>query len=113
MALDINADELKKEIVETLSEIRSFVQTDRFQSLLNELRSIHRQSLRREFVRDVVIDEEELANRGILVPEGLIIQRSAFRDGRPTLFCVTKLLKNEKWKVTITYDDDVNERPLT
>src|SRR6266568_3930179 len=98
LATDVDVNELREELVATLSDVVGFVKTDRFQALVNELRRIPTSSLRRQFVRDVIINKKKLAKRGILVPEGLIIQRSAFGDRRPTLFCVTKFLKNRKWK---------------
>ena len=45
----------------------------------------------------------------LAVPNDMHLQRSEFADGRPTLFCVTKILPlAHPWhKVTITFDDAV------
>ncbi|GAA5024170.1 hypothetical protein GCM10025734_82300 [Kitasatospora paranensis] len=44
---------------------------------------------------------------GVFVPAGLTIQRSTFRDDRPTLFCIVKHLPHGLlWeKVTVTFDN--------
>jgi hypothetical protein len=34
------------------------------------------------------------------------IQRSQFGDGRPTIFCVTKLMSDGVRKVTYTFDNE-------
>jgi len=64
---------------------------------------------RADFVRDVVLNRTERERRGIDDnAAGLIIQRSEFADGRPTLFCITKMLGlAHPWqKVTITFDNE-------
>ncbi len=98
--MTITAEEVKS----ALNEIREFVVTPQFQALLSEMRQIPAES-RYRFVRDVILNDSALAARTIAAPDGLIIQRSVFMDGRPTLFCVTKYLSDGKRKVTITFDD--------
>lgn len=93
----------------SLKKIGQFVQTDAFQSLLQDL---YREPVtdRSEFVDKVILDDEKLAQRGVTVPDGLLIQRSAFKDGRPTLFCVTeKMPKENLWKkATFTFDNEIS-----
>lgn len=100
----INPQALRDEVEASVLEIGKFVETDEFQELLTDLWNTPREE-RSDFVRDVVLDDAELERRGIDVPEGMIIQRSAFEDGRPTLFCVSKYLSDGKRKVTITFDN--------
>lgn len=89
-----------------LADVERFVESPPFRVILDELWSIppHR---RPAFVASVILDQEERALRGVRVPDDLIVQRSTFSDGRPTLFCVTKLLPAHlQWKkVTVTYDN--------
>jgi len=96
-----------QEIVRSkLSEISSFVATEEFQELLQDLYASP-PAERARFVADVVMSEQARISRGIEIPAGLAIQRSSFGDGRPTLFCVsTELPSGYPWrKVTITFDN--------
>jgi hypothetical protein len=106
-----NPEKFGEEVHARTTEIAEFVFTVEFRSLLSELYS-KTPSERHEFVREVVINPDELAKRGISVPEGMTLQRSAFADGRPTLFCVTKYLSDGKRKVTITFDNPTNDHPM-
>ena len=102
----MNRDEaIRAEVEGSLNEINEFVKSTPFQRLLADMRKLPSQEQRRRFVRDEVINNQALADRGILVPGGLIVQRSVFADGRPTLFCITKHLSDGEQKVTITFDD--------
>ncbi|MCH7891684.1 MAG: hypothetical protein IH921_09290, partial [Gemmatimonadetes bacterium] len=71
-----------------IEEIGKFVTTPGFHALINDLYSKPVEE-RSQFVLDVVLDPDERAKRGITAPEGMVIQRSVFYDGRPTLFCVS------------------------
>jgi hypothetical protein len=77
-----------------------------FRALLDEMWNLPKEH-RAEWVRQVILSDEALAARGIVVPAGMTLQRSAFADNRPTLFCVTKHLPpGLHWhKVTITFDN--------
>lgn len=105
--------QLGNEVTAGIIEIGRFVESPAFEKLLLELRAVPVEQ-RVEFVKSVVLNQKELAQRGIRVPVGLVIQRSYFADNRPTLFCVSKKLNDGKWKVTITFDEDVytNSLPL-
>ena len=98
------------EIRAALAEVSAFVQEPPFSDLIGELWALPLDE-RKVFVREVLIDGAELHRRGVVVPEGLVVQRSAFRDGRPTLFCVVKHLPpGLGWeKVTITFDNPQGE----
>jgi hypothetical protein len=89
-----------------ITKIGTFVCTPEFKALLAELYAEPAER-RAAFVNDVILDRHARERRGIDdAAEGLIIQRSEFADGRPTLFCVTKMLGlAHPWqKVTITFD---------
>jgi hypothetical protein len=63
---------------------------------------------RPRFVDEVVLEPEQRQRRGIVEPDGIVVQRSTFADGRPTLFCVSKKLPpGHGWhKITVTFDND-------
>ena len=92
------------EISTTLAELAEFTDTEPFSEVVNELYRLKSDD-RRKFVVDVLLDQSELAKRGIFLPERVSIERSYFYDNRPTLFCVVKYLQNKSRKVTITFDE--------
>lgn len=102
----------KDEMLTVLQEIDEFTQTKEFQLLVDELKGLPDRNSKYQFVRNVVINKEQQQKRGIVVPEGMFIQRSYFSDDRPTLFCVVKYLKDGKRKMTITFDDDIPQEML-
>jgi hypothetical protein len=55
-----------------------------------------------------------LAKRGVERPPDLLIQRSAFGDRRPTLFCVKKWLPPDMfWEnVNITFDNEFDDNAI-
>jgi hypothetical protein len=93
----------------SLSEIAEFTKSPTFQAMLNEMWAIPPEK-RPEFVLNVILSPAEREKRSIVTPQGMVIQRSAFADGRPTLFCVTKRLPpGAPWhKVTFTFDNPPN-----
>lgn len=92
-----------EESLSILKDIKSFAKQNNFQELLNELYSQPVEKMN-AFVHDKIINEGALRERGVEVPDDIIVQRSAFADDRPTLFCITKYASNKKTKLTITYD---------
>lgn len=102
-AATIDGDQLATWVREGIEEIIEFVYRDEFQAVVKELYDLPNEQ-RDAFVRKVLLRPEQLAARGIAVPEGMIVQRSHFADERPTIFCVTKYLPDGKRKVTVTYD---------
>lgn len=101
-------------IQEGIEEIGQFVVQPQFQTLLEDLYSLPVEE-RPQFVIDVVLNPEEQAQRGIIAPEDMLIQRSVFADGRPTLFCVSKLVPLAyPWhRVTITFDSEMSANGQT
>lgn len=89
--------------MEAVLEIGKFVNTAEFQAVLEELYAKPHDE-RDEYVRRVLLDPGQLAARSIAVPEGMRIQRSRFHDGRPTIFCISKMVGHDLRKVTITFD---------
>lgn len=91
----------------TLDDIIDFVTTPAFRAVVDELND-QPASAWPDFVESVLLDDAELERRGVTVPEDVLIQRSSFGDGRPTLFCVVKYLPEEYrdlWaKMTVTFD---------
>jgi hypothetical protein len=103
----IDATDFGQAISSALDDIAEFVSTPEFTGLMQEFSRVPSER-RNHFVRRVIINPDELARRGIRVPDDMTVQRSAFEDGRPTLFCVTKYLPQfgaAKKKVTVTFDE--------
>lgn len=105
---------LTEEIEEALAELQAFVSTDEFRALLTELWNMPLDD-RASFVLRVILDRAELQKRGIRVPEGCKVMRSAFRDNRPTLFCVARYIPDgRQWsKVTVTFDNPSGEPAIS
>ncbi|HEX8159217.1 MAG TPA: hypothetical protein VF526_17665 [Solirubrobacteraceae bacterium] len=103
-----DAGHVRAVIKEGVEEIGRFVAQTPFKALLGELYELPADQ-RAGFVEEVVLDPRARAGRGLdETPPGLVLQRSEFADGRPTLFCVSKVLPLAyPWhKVTITFDND-------
>jgi hypothetical protein len=104
------SDLIEHEVQRTLHELQSFAMTAPFRGLLAELASLPA-AQRHDFVRRVILSDAELAVRGVITPPGMTMQRSAFSDERPTLFCLAKHLGDGfVWeKVTLTFDNTAGE----
>lgn len=106
--LSYSREELAHVMRVTYDELIDFVTTPEFVSIMTELGNLDAQA-RPVFVFSVLLDKEELAKRGIQVPDGVLVQRSAFGDRRPTLFCVKKFLPEKfanVWQnVNLTFDN--------
>jgi hypothetical protein len=100
--------ELAAAMRRTYDEIIDFVMTPAFRSVIEEFDTLE-PAERPPFVLDVLLNPAELERRGVVVPEGMLIQRSAFGDRRPTLFVVKKYLPQpftDVWQnVNITFDN--------
>ena len=101
----LTREAVQKEAREGLEEIRDFITTDQFVSLLVELYDLAPED-RDSYVREILLDADELRKRGVHTPAGMKIQRSQFGDHRPTIFCVTKLMSDGVRKVTYTFDNE-------
>jgi hypothetical protein len=100
-------DVIEKIIRESIQEIGNFVARPEFQELLGELYALPVEQ-RAEFVHRQILDADAIRGRGITVPEDMSLLRSAFGDGRPTLFCVSKAVPLAfPWhRVTVTFDSN-------
>jgi hypothetical protein len=99
-----DADSMRADVKRGLEDIREFVSTDEVLNLLDHVYGLPMDD-RDEFVRTVVLDEAVLAEKwGIVPPPGIKLQRSQFGDGRPTIFCVVRVLADGIRKVTFTFD---------
>jgi hypothetical protein len=106
-----NTGAVRAVIRESVHKIGQFVCRPEFQALVDELFSLDEKA-RPNFVLNVILNEEERRSRGIVVPDGMIIQRSTFADNRPTLFCITQRVPLARpWdKVTITFDNPLPDK---
>lgn len=90
-------------------KIIDFITSEPFKALMEEMSAVSHRD-RPRFVIDVLLNKNELAKRGVAVPDGILIQRSAFGDRRPTLFAVKHFLPDgytNVWQnVNITFDND-------
>ena len=107
--LDFTRAELAEVMRATYDELITFVTTPSFKSLHSDLMSLPPRE-RPDFVARVFLSPDELAKKGVTVPEGILIQTSAFGDRRPTLFAVKKFLPTKyhrAWEnVNITFDSE-------
>lgn len=93
----------ERALSDAVAELTEFTETPQFQRMLAEMDALSFEE-RDLFVRQHLLAPQELERRGLTPPEGIVIQRSSFGDGRPTVFAVVKYLPNDYRKVTITYD---------
>jgi hypothetical protein len=96
--------ELAEWMASSLEEISRYTASPAFEQMYAKLRAMPREE-QASFVRTVLLDPDELDQRGLTPPDGIRIQRSEFADQRFTSFCVTKRLPNgARWqRVTITF----------
>jgi len=106
MNTSVGSKTLAEHIKDGFDVLREFTSIREFSGLLQELWSLPLDQ-RAAFVSDVILNERELEARAIRVPADIKLLRSAFRDNRPTLFCVVRYLpEGFGWsKVTITCDN--------
>src|SRR4051794_39480084 len=89
--LGFDPEDLAGAMRDTYSLLIAFVNTPAFLRAYAELFDLPSKE-RPAFVTAVFLNPEERARRGIEVPDGVLIQKSAFGDRRPTLFAVKKFL---------------------
>ena len=89
--LDFGRVELMGVMRETYDDIISFVTIPSFKAFYEEMMDMEPER-RPAFISRVLFRPEELRRRGIVVPDGILIQTSAFGDRRPTLFAVKKMM---------------------
>jgi hypothetical protein len=114
--LSYGPEELARVMRKTYDELIEFVTSAEFEVLMVELGAL-RDWERPQFVADVLMDDDELAKRGVRIPDGVLMQRSAFGDRRPTLFVVKKFLPEEfsdVWQnVNITFDNKFEDNTVS
>ncbi|MEI9994468.1 MAG: hypothetical protein WDM91_07730 [Rhizomicrobium sp.] len=107
--LGYGREELAAVMRRTYADIIDFVTTPAFKSVMAEMGRLPLAE-RPGFVVSVLLQEDALRARGVFVPEGLLLQRSAFGDRRPTLFVVKKYLPEKYanvWQnMNITFDNE-------
>ena len=100
----------------TYDELIDFVLQPNFKKLVDELYALPPEQ-RPNFVQNQILNEKVLAERQINVPEGILIQRSAFGDRRPTLFVVKKYLPKGfdfAWEnLNLTFDQDYQDDDIS
>lgn len=114
--LAYDRQELASVMRRTYDELIDFVTTSQFKVLMEEMGRLPAHS-RPLFVASVLLNKGELSLRGVEVPEGILIQRSAFGDRRPTLFVVKKFLPEpytDVWEnVNITFDNEFQDQEVS
>ncbi len=114
--MDFGREELAEVMRKNYDDIIDFVTQPAFKAIYEELMRLP-QNKRPAFVVDVLLQPDELARRGVVVPEGILIQISAFGDRRPTLFAVKKFLPakyHRAWEnVNITFDNEYNHEDVS
>ncbi len=107
--LSYTQSELKGVMRVCYDRIIDFVTSKPFRSVLADFSETPHLD-RPRFVAEVLLNPEELRSRGVSVPDGLLIQRSAFGDRRPTLFVIKHFLPEQYrdvWEnVNITFDNE-------
>jgi hypothetical protein len=107
--LSFTRAELAAAMRSTYDELISFVSQPAFRAVYEELRALP-PSQRPKFVNDVLVNRQELMRRGVDIPDGILVQTSAFGDRRPTLFAVKKFLPEKfhaAWEnVNLTFDNE-------
>ncbi|TLX05682.1 hypothetical protein [Rhizobium sp. MHM7A] len=113
--LDFTQAELRAAMASYYDDLLEFVSTDEFRSLYRTLMALP-PSERPTFVETVILSSKELEDRGIRVPEDILVQTSAFGDRRPTLFAVKKFLPEKfhrAWEnVNITFFNDFDDETV-
>lgn len=114
--LDYGRAELSAAMRHTYDDIIDFVTTPAFHALIDEMGALTA-AQRPAFVAEVLMDPSALVERGIAVPDGILIQRSAFGDRRPTLFAVKKFLPakySNVWQnMNITFDNEFLDQSVS
>jgi len=115
--LDFGREELADAMRRNYDRIIAFVTTPEFKALHQELRRLP-PAERPGFVEGVILQPAELAKRGIVVPDDILIQTSAFGDRRPTLFAVKIFLPakfyGKPWEnVNLTFDNEYEDEQVS
>jgi hypothetical protein len=114
--LDFGRKELMRVMRDTYDDIIAFVTTPGFRKFYEELMSMH-PTQRPAFVRRVLFQPDEMLRWDIIVPDGILIQTSAFGDRRPTLFAVKKMMP-EKYQLVwenmnLTFNNEFRDEDIS
>lgn len=111
--LDFDRKELARVMRENWDDLIAFAITPAFNAVYAELMGLPEQE-RPAYVTRVLLRRDELETRGVVVPDGILIQVSAFGDRRPTLFAIKKYLPAKyrgAWEnVNLTFDNNYENR---
>lgn len=115
--LEFDREELSRVMRKTYDELIEFITQPAFRAVHSEMMAL-RPTDRPAFVANVIMQPKVLAERGVIVPDGILIQTSAFGDRRPTLFAVKKFLpekyhaawENVNWTFSNEYADEAISR---
>ena len=114
---DFTSEELTQAMQSNYDDLLAFFYSDDFQRVHQYMQDMTAQA-RAAFVRDVLINPEKLKEEfGIVVPDGIMIQRSAFGDRRPTVYCLKKWLPEKYhvvWENTnLTFDEIFDDQSVS
>lgn len=116
VGLDYTQRELQAVMRAAYDDLIAFVRSEPFRESMAEMAALAPED-RPQFVLDVFTNPEERQRRGFIVPEGVLIQRSAFGDRRPTLFCVKKFLPEkyrDVWEnANLTFDNEFEDHDVS
>ncbi|MDL5363418.1 hypothetical protein [Halalkalicoccus sp. NIPERK01] len=113
----LTRDDLRAKMWEYYMELVDFFFTEEFQAVYEEMNELP-ETERPQYVKEVLLNDDVLKERGVDVPAGILIQRSSFGDRRPTLFCLKKYLPKAYqdafvWQnVNLTFDNDHDTWPI-
>lgn len=113
--LEFDQAELAAAMSANYQDILEFITQPVFQAMFAEMMALP-PARRPAYVSDVWLEPLELERRGLHVPEGILIQTSAFGDRRPTLFVVKKFLPEKyhsAWEnVNWTFNNDFKDEDV-
>ena len=115
--LGFTREELRAAMRSNYDDLLEFFYSDAFQEVYASMKAMSAED-RNRFVKEVLIDPDRLREEtGIEIPEGVLIQRSAFGDRRPTVFCLKKFLPerfHRVWENTnLTFDETYEDESVS
>lgn len=114
--LDFSRAELAAAMRETYDLLIDFVSQPPFAAAYREMLALAPVD-RPAFVNAVFLNRDELERRGVSIPDGVLVQASAFGDRRPTLFAVKKFLPERfhaAWEnVNLTFDNEYEDEDVS
>lgn len=106
------AKHLYQQMRKSYDELIDFIVDTPMKDIIEEMYTMPEDE-RPDFVSEKILNPEYLAGAGVSIPDDILIQRSSFGDGRPTLFVVKKYLDEDDrdiWEnVNITFDQEADD----